>query len=173
LNASLTGALVSGATSLAASGFSASAERENQKLRNQIDEHNARIREINAKDASFKGQRSAEESKRRVSQIQAEQALAGAAQGVDITSGNASEILDETQRISEADALSIRNNAYREAFGLKVDAFNIRTQNTFDRIESKTRQTQTLTTAGFNFANNLNNVGLSRQNNKLKALKKG
>lgn len=89
---------------------------------------NASLADAQAADAISRGQ--VEESRYRLgTRQQIGSTRAGlAAQGVDLGSGSALDVQASEASIGELDALTIRNNAAREAWGFNVDALNFRQQ---------------------------------------------
>ena len=67
---------------------------------------------------------------------QGDQRVAMAANGVDVTSGNAISLLDETKALSEEDAFAIRENALRSARGYAQQAANFRAEASSARSEA-------------------------------------
>jgi hypothetical protein len=87
------------------------------------------------------------------------QRVALAAQGIDIGSGSALDVVQETeamseidqfevQRTAELDALTTKNNAWREAWGLKTQASNYESEARFALSSAKNKARNTLLTGG-------------------------
>lgn len=87
---------------------------------------NARLAEQAAADAQARGAVEESAHRRRVSQIQGAQRVAIGASGATVDVGTPMSILEDTAQFGELDALTIRNNAAREAFGLRTRATGIR-----------------------------------------------
>lgn len=88
-------------------------------------EANARIAETQAEDATSRGDAAASAYDKKAKQIVGAQRAAYAGGGVDVNSGSAALIQDETQSIATRDMATIKNNAWREAWGYKVQASNM------------------------------------------------
>lgn len=89
-----------------------------------VDRNNAVLAENQAKDAEKRGKE--EERKRRMltqSQI-SDQRVGFAANGIDLGSDSVTDTFADTAMIGELDALTIRNNAAREAWGYRVQGMN-------------------------------------------------
>jgi hypothetical protein len=115
-------------------------------------EANAKMAELQASEVEKKGQKDASIFRRKGrGQIGAQKA-ALAAQGIDIGSGTAAEQIEESGQFLEEDASRIRMNAIREAYGLKTEAINLRTQGQFDQIAGKAKQRSSLLTGGLKAA---------------------
>lgn len=82
---------------------------------------NARVANIQAEDALRRGAIEEDAQRMRVRQMLGAQRAAIGANGI-TASGTALGLLSETAQFAEADAMTIRNNAAREAFGFKNEA---------------------------------------------------
>lgn len=89
-----------------------------------VDRNNAKVAEWQAQDAEQRGKE--EERKRRLltGQQKGAQRTAFAANGIDLGSESVAETLADTEMIGELDALTIRSNAKREAYGYRVQGAN-------------------------------------------------
>lgn len=109
-----------------AMGQKQAAEAESQMYNYQaaVDRNNAKIAEWQAQDAEKRGKE--EERKRRIltGQQKGTQRTAFAANGIDLGSESVAETLADTEMIGEMDALTIRSNAKREAYGYRVQGSN-------------------------------------------------
>ena len=109
---------------------------------------NARIQTIMANDAIERG-RAAEASKRRETAARkGRQAAVFGASGAEINTGSSLEILADTAQFGELDALRIRNNAEKEAFGLLAGAAISKAQGINARTSSFLKAAGTLITGG-------------------------
>lgn len=85
----------------------------------QVQRRNAQISEKQARDAETRGQIAEEQSRLKTAQQLGTQQAALASQGTDLD-GSPIDILGDTRRAGEFDALTIRSNAAREAWGYRV-----------------------------------------------------
>tara|TARA_Y100001963_G_scaffold149659_1_gene229484 strand:+ start:487 stop:1005 length:519 start_codon:yes stop_codon:yes gene_type:complete len=92
---------------------------------------NAEFSEMRAREAIRKGDKDVNQFRRTTKQLRADQRLALAMQGIDVSTGSAKDIFADTAVLNQEDELIIRSNAYKHAFGLKVDASNKRMQGLF------------------------------------------
>jgi hypothetical protein len=118
-------ALVAG---FAGSGVAAYSSYESGQAQKALANTNARLADEQAADSTRRGQ--IEEDRRRAltrQQLGAQRVALGANNVVSST-GTPLGLLAETAEYGELDALTIRNNAAREAFGYKVEAGNSRTR---------------------------------------------
>lgn len=67
------------------------------------------------------------------------QRAAFAAQGIDANSGSAAKVQADTTALGELDALTIRNNAAREAYGYQMEAADYRTRGALALAAGKTQ----------------------------------
>lgn len=75
-----------------------------------------------AAEAKARGRYDADIQRMRTQQMIGTQRAAGAASGGDVNAGSLAEMQDDTAMLGELDALTIENNAAREAYGYKVQA---------------------------------------------------
>ena len=92
------------------------------KFNNQMAERNAKMQTQAAEDAAGRGAIEANAAKQNAAQVAGSQRAAMAAGGVDVGSGSSLDLLSDTARGGELDALIARNNAARESYGLQVSA---------------------------------------------------
>ncbi|EOC1317147.1 hypothetical protein ACI09J_001769 [Cronobacter turicensis] len=115
-------------TSLAASGVSAYNQYQNGKVAADVARQNADVAQAQANDAINRGNAEADQRRREMRQKTGQQTALMAAQGSDISSGSASDILNDTVQFGTLDALTTVNNAQREAYGYQVQAANYEAQ---------------------------------------------
>lgn len=119
--------------------------------RQQLD-INRRFSEMQAEDALARGERDVQAARRKTAGLIGSQRAALAAQGVDIGRGDAADIQLETAELGAMDELTIRNNAYREAFGFRTQALQFGSQGAFAGIAARAGISQTILTGGAQFA---------------------
>lgn len=78
-----------------------------------------------------------------------------AAQGVDVGTGVARDVSQETTAKGIQDMLTIKDNAWRTSFGFKQEAQNLRKQGNLARMGATSAASSTLATGGLNFVNSL------------------
>ncbi len=83
---------------------------------------NAAISRIQANDAVDRGEFEADQQRLKTRAAIGTQRAGFAGNGVDVNSGSAALVQDDTAALGELDALTIRNNAAREAWGYNVQA---------------------------------------------------
>lgn len=114
----------------------------------QAFETNSHLAELQAEDAIKRGDKEAGQIKAKARQMIGTQRAALAAQGIDVNSGSARDIQEDTAAMSELDALTIKNNAFREAWGYKVQALDFRARGQFAELSARTQSRSTLLTGG-------------------------
>lgn len=104
------------------------ADRQAGQDTQQMHEFNAQIYDWRANDAIVRGKQAETTLRLNTRRMIGSQRAAFAASGVDITSGDStpSNVFKDTAQLSEVDALNIRANAAREAWGYKMSAANER-----------------------------------------------
>lgn len=111
-------------------------------------ELNARFAEINAEDAIRRGDRAARDLKTQSRGLIGSQRVGFAAQGVSVDTGTAVAVQEDTDRLSTIDAMTIKNNAWREAWGYRVEAATGRAQGQMAQTAAGNAARSTLLTAG-------------------------
>lgn len=106
--------------------FSAYNQYQTGKAQNNMAKVQARMSEDQARDAIDRGAVAEAEHRRKVSQFKGQQRSVLAASGVELDSGSASDLQADTAMLGELDALTIRNNAEREAYGYRSNAASSR-----------------------------------------------
>ena len=89
---------------------------------------NAALLEDQAKDIERRGFLAESEARKRVSAIQGAQRAMFAGAGVDVLSGSAMQVFQETEMLGDQDALTVRYNAAMEAYGSRHQAMNLLAQ---------------------------------------------
>ncbi len=93
-----------------------------------LSDYNASVADLQATDAT---QRGAEEESRFRTQVKstiATQRTGFAAGNIDVGYGSAADVQADAAYLGELDALTIRTNAAREAWGFQADAYDLRTR---------------------------------------------
>lgn len=89
-----------------------------------VNRNNAQIADWQARDAVTRGQKAEQAQRLRTAQLKGSQRAAMAARGVALDEGSPLNILNDTDYMGELDALTIRDNAEREAWGHRMQAGN-------------------------------------------------
>ena len=124
----------------------AKAQKEAAEYNAQVAEGNAAQQEILANDAINRGNADAASVRDEAKKIQASQAAALAANGLDLSSGNSLSLLGDSAGQGELDAQTTFTNALREAYGHKQQAANYLTNAKMQRDTGKKQYWTTLLT---------------------------
>lgn len=145
-------------TALGAAGTMANSYQQSQAIKAQARyqssmlESNRRLADIQAEDAIKRGKDEALKVKRQTKQIVGAQRAAMAAQGLDLGADDALAIQEETRQLGAEDAQTVKNNAWREAWGYRVQAENYSNQATMTSLAAKNEARNTLLTGGLSAA---------------------
>ncbi len=135
-----------GAGQIGAGLLAADSIRRQGRMESIRHKFNAEMSEISAEDVLRRGEREANSVRRSGRAVRGSQRAAYAAQGVDVDSGSAADIQEETDILSEADSRTVRNNAWREAFGYKTQAADSRMASVYAKYSSKQDARRTILT---------------------------
>jgi hypothetical protein len=104
----------------ASAAVSAKGAYDQAKVARGTARNNATMAEYGAQDAERRGEEEAQRINRQRSQMVGAQRAGFSARGIDIGAGTAADILDQTDFFGQTDALAARNNAAKEAWGLRA-----------------------------------------------------
>jgi hypothetical protein len=111
------------------------AGREAAESQAELLDLNAGIADIQAKDAMERGAIEEAKFRKGIELTIGSQRAGFAAQGVDVNVGSAVDVQADAAFLGELDAMSIKTNASREAWGYQVQAFDLRKRATITRKE--------------------------------------
>lgn len=117
------------------------AQNEFAKKMSEINIRRAKAAESDALD---RGHNAADKYRTNVHKLVGSQKVNLAAQGIDISSGSAADIMTETETLGAEDARNIETNAFREAMGYGMQATDYRANQLMNDAATATRQTTTL-----------------------------
>lgn len=144
--------MTEGATNVLGAANQVSAISDRNKFMEKQRKLDLRVGEMQAKDAEARGRESEKRHRQDVKQLIGDQRAALAAQGVEVDSGSAAEIQEQTAELGELDALTIRNNARLEAMGLRIGASQVSIENSLEQMAGYNEARDTLLTGGLRFA---------------------
>ena len=101
-----------------------------------------------AEDALNRGDEDMNVYRNQIRGLLGSQAASIAGAGVDVSSGSAAAIMQQTARDGEMDALKIKRNAMREAHGIKVEASNASLQGNLYQRSAATNARASAATGG-------------------------
>lgn len=108
--------------------YVADSQKKQGQYENEVAQQNAELSDFKAAQVGQIGAIQEEQHRAKVRQMAGSQRANMAANGIDLGSGTAQDIVDETYTLGEADALTIRFNAMNEAWGYRTEASNFRQQ---------------------------------------------
>lgn len=134
--------LVIAAAGAGVSAYSASEQADAAKkaadYQAQVEANNAKIAAYQRSAELQQGEQDAQQAMLEQSQMLSKQRAALASNGVDLSSGSATDILASTRFLGQQDVNAIQNNAARKAWGYTVDAANYETQSSLDKWKADT-----------------------------------
>lgn len=113
-------------------------------------EFNAQLLEIQKEELAKKTKDDINERQSLTRKMVGSQKARLAAQGIEVDSGIAVDLQEETKQIGREDVLRIKNNAWRQAMGLDIEQADIRSQSKFKQLGARRKANTTLATAGLN-----------------------
>lgn len=145
------GATAGLAMSAAGAGFSAAGSMKAGKYAKEVGEYNAAVANLQANDALARGEEAERRHRMQVRQLVGAQRASFAAQGVDVNDPDSSalDVQADAAALGELDALTIRQNAAREAWGYRAQAQDARIRGQIGYAEGTNKAVGTiLGTAG-------------------------
>lgn len=121
---SLGATAVGTAASMYGTAQQSKAQAGQYKYQAAVDRNNQIISGRQADDAIKRGESAEEQHRMKVQGIKADQRVGFASRGIDLGSDVVIDTLSDTAMLGELDALTIRSNAAREAYGYKVQGMN-------------------------------------------------
>lgn len=155
-----TGVISAGST-VAGGVLQSKALKQQAFYEQQIAGFNARIADMKEREAYANAEKDVNKVRRAKRQIIGSQRAAAAAQGIDIASGSALEIQQDTEIQAEEDVKEIRANAWKEAFGYKLEALQYRHKGAASALARKHQAKRTLIDSGLSAFNTLYETAFS------------
>lgn len=116
-----------GAGAGAAGAYGTATSQKNSLLYDaQVADQNASISQWQAQDAIYRGHLDEQSSRMQTAAVKGAQRAAMAANGITVGEGSSNDVLTTTDYTGLRDALAIRNDAIRSAWGYNVQATNYR-----------------------------------------------
>jgi len=112
---------------------------------------NTKMAELQAKDAIRRGEGEVKKLRQGIQHVVGSQRAAFAAQGIQVDSGSALAVQESTNYVGELDVITLRNNAFREAFGFKLQAIKQNLKGTIESSTARFNAGNTLLTGGADF----------------------
>lgn len=99
----------------------------------QVATNNATIANQNAQAATQAGETEEQNQRQKTAQNIGQQRAVMAANGIDTTSGTSLDVLSDTAKVGELDALTIRSNTARQAYNYQVQGMSDTSQSSLDK----------------------------------------
>lgn len=144
---SLASTVIGGGMQYMAQKQAGAAQSNALRYQADVDQNNKIITDQLAKDAIDRGRTEEQMHRIKIGQLKSEQLNAFAKNGVETDSGSALDVLSDTAMIGELEALTIRNNAEREAYGYKVQGMNYSASAANNRTAASTAKSSANTAA--------------------------
>lgn len=120
--------LASGAIGAYGAIQSGQAQKKQARYQSAVERNNATIAGWQAEDATQRGQIEEQRQRLATARLRGAQRAGMAANGIEIDSGSPLDVLMDTASLGELDALTIRSNAEREAYGFRSQQGNLMAQ---------------------------------------------
>jgi len=111
-------------------------------------EFNAQLTDIRREEVGEQRDKDIVRRESQIKQMIGSQKSSMAASGIELDSELAEQIESDSLRTGAEDVQMIKNNAWKQAWGLEMEAQDLRSQAGFTRLGGKQRARQTLTTGG-------------------------
>lgn len=147
------GTQIAAGAAIASTAYSGYSAHEQGKYQEKVAKNNAKSAEYAAADAMARGAVAEQQQRAKTRAFIGQQKAALAANGIDISTGTGSLMLTDTAGLGEFDALTVRNNAMKQAYGFNSQADNLLQEGRAARIGGRNAMTGSLLTAGSQAAN--------------------
>lgn len=133
---------------VAGTAMSVKSSMDQAEYQNEVAKNNAISAEYAAKDSIQRGIIEEDKQRNKTRALIARQRAALAANGIDDTTGTGGLLLADSAGMGEFDALMVRNNAMKGAYGLRVQADNFRAEGANALVKGQNDAFGTLLTGG-------------------------
>lgn len=127
----------------------------------QVADNNAKIATQNAQYAGAEGEQNAAASEMNTRAKVGAIAAAQGANGIDVNTGSAVNVRASASELGELDAMNIRANAARQAYGYETQSGAFSSQSALDKSQSKSDETGGLISGGATFLGGVGNAALN------------
>jgi hypothetical protein len=124
------------------------AQAKQAKYQSAVERNNATIAGWQATDAQQRGKIEEQRQRLQTARLHGAQRAGMAANGVEIDNGSPLDVLMDTAQLGELDALTIRSNAEREAYGFRSQSSNLMAQSGLTRMAGRNAQQASYISAG-------------------------
>jgi hypothetical protein len=127
---------------------SGQAQKKQARYQAGVERNNATIAGWQAQDATQRGQIEEQRQRLATARLKSSQRAAFGSNGVEIDSGSPLDVLMDTAQLGELDALTIRSNAEREAYGFRSQSGNLMAQAGLTQMAGRSAQQASFVSAG-------------------------
>lgn len=145
---SLAATAASGVASAAGAIQQGQAQKRQANYQAAVERNNAQIAGWQAEDATKRGAIEEQRQRLATAKLRGSQRAGMASNGIEISSGSPLDVLMDTAQLGELDALTIRSNAEREAYGLRTQQSNLTAQSGLTRMAGRDAQQASYISAG-------------------------
>lgn len=145
-------ALTTGVSEFAGGIMDAEAHKAQAEFQKNQYEFSKKVADFQASDAVKRGERAAKQVRQAGNKMIGTQRASLAAQGIELDSGTALDIQEETAAFTEMDALTVKINSLREAWGYKVQSANYLAQGQYAQTAGQFKAAGSIMTGGLGFA---------------------
>jgi len=145
--------IFSAASSFAGSYYDSQMQKIAAEMQAQQAEFNAKMAEYQSREAIRQGEEEAKSYQDKIEGLIGTQRSSAAAQGIVVDYGSAKTIVDQTYEDGIEDVQTIRNNAWKRAYGFDVQAAQYRLGAKIQLAQSKFNATSTLVAGGLDAVN--------------------
>lgn len=136
--------MAASAITAGAAVYGAYAQNEAGRQQQKIANRNADLLDASASDAIQRGEEQARKITRQARSLRGRQRVALAGGGVDVNSGTALDLQEETTALGKLDAATMRKNSWTEAWGIRMQAGNQREAGAFAKRTGRNQAIGTL-----------------------------
>lgn len=131
------GSLLGGISSAVGSMTSGAANKQAAEYQSQVAQNNAKLAEQNQQWSTEAGEAATAQQQQKTRAEVGGIKAAQAASGVDVNSGSAVDVRSSAAELGELDAMTIRSNATKQAYGYGTQAQGFNQQSTLDQLTAK------------------------------------
>lgn len=142
------GSQIAAGAAVASAAYTGYASQQQGKYQEKVAENNAKSAEYAAEDARARGAVAEQQQRNRTRAFLGQQKAAMAANGIDISTGTGNLLLADSAGLGEFDALTVRNNALKQAYGMNVQSENLLSEGRAARIGGRNQAYGSLLTGG-------------------------
>jgi hypothetical protein len=113
------------------------AAKAQARYQSQVERNNSQIATWQAQDAVDRGKIAEQRQRLQVARLAGTQRATFGSSGVELSSGSPLDVLMDTAQLGELDALTIRSNAEREAYGFRAQAGNLTAQSGLTQLAGR------------------------------------